>query len=116
MLPDLASEVERWIEQHLGTDYAWTGNIRELDQCVRNILIHKVYKPQVRRHAANGDLSRSLAEDLSHARVSVDELLRRYCTLVYVRTGSYEATARKLNLDRRTVKAKVDASLLKTER
>jgi len=38
--------------------------------------------------------------------------LRRYVTVVYSRTGSYEETARRLGLDRRTVKAKVDAALL----
>ena len=36
----------------------------------------------------------------------------RYVTIVYSRTGSYEETARRLGLDRRTVKAKVDAALL----
>jgi DNA-binding CsgD family transcriptional regulator len=38
--------------------------------------------------------------------------LSRYVTVVYSRTGSYEETARRLGLDRRTVKAKVDAALL----
>ena len=33
-------------------------------------------------------------------------------TIVYSRTGSYEETARRLGLDRRTVKAKVDTALL----
>jgi hypothetical protein len=36
----------------------------------------------------------------------------RYVTIVYSRSGSYEETARRLGLDRRTVKAKVDAALL----
>jgi hypothetical protein len=45
-------------------------------------------------------------------RLTADELLRRYVTIVYSRTGSYEETARRLGLDRRTVKAKVDAALL----
>jgi len=34
--------------------------------------------------------------------------LCRYCACVYSQTGSYEETARRLQLDRRTVKAKVD--------
>lgn len=45
-------------------------------------------------------------------RLTADELLGRYVTIVYSRTGSYEETARRLGLDRRTVKAKVDAALL----
>jgi hypothetical protein len=31
---------------------------------------------------------------------------------VYEQTGSYEETARRLQLDRRTVKGKIDAALL----
>ena len=40
--------------------------------------------------------------------MTANELLIRYCTLVYAQTGSYEETARRLEIDRRTVKAKVD--------
>jgi hypothetical protein len=44
--------------------------------------------------------------------LTADELLRRYCTLVYAQTGSYEETAHRLQLDRRTVKSKIDRRLL----
>ena len=44
--------------------------------------------------------------------LTADELVGRYVTVVYSRTGSYEETARRLGLDRRTVKAKVDTALL----
>ena len=52
------------------------------------------------------------ALDARAGRLSADELLTRYVTIVYSRTGSYEETARRLGLDRRTVKAKVDRELL----
>ena len=111
--PDVALEVEQWINEHLGMDYAWPGNIRELEQCVRNVLIRKQYRPaHVGVPPTNGDLHRSLADDISHGKLTIDELLRRYCTLVYAQTGSFEATARRLKIDRRTVKAKVDRQLL----
>jgi len=45
-------------------------------------------------------------------RLTAEELLGAYVTTVYSRTGSYEETARRLGLDRRTVKAKVDTALL----
>jgi hypothetical protein len=43
--------------------------------------------------------------------LTADEVLQHYCTTVYVQTGSYEETARRLQLDRRTVKRK-DEQLL----
>ena len=43
---------------------------------------------------------------------TADELLARYCTLVYSQTGNYQETARRLELDRRTVKARIDPDLL----
>jgi hypothetical protein len=39
-------------------------------------------------------------------------VLRRYCKLVYADTGSYQETGRRLGLDRRTVREKIDARLL----
>jgi hypothetical protein len=44
--------------------------------------------------------------------LTADELLRRYCTHVHALTGSYQETARRLGIDRRTVRAKVDRRLL----
>jgi len=44
--------------------------------------------------------------------LSAEEVLRRYCTLVYADTGSYQETGRRLGLDRRTVREKVDPTLL----
>lgn len=111
--PDVVAEVKQWIDNHLGTDYAWPGNVRELEQCVRNVLIRKQYRPpHDSGKTTNDDLNQSLASDISRGALTVDELLRRYCTLVYAQTGSFEATARRLRIDRRTVKAKVDPQLL----
>jgi len=105
----LAEEATLWIEANLGAEYAWPGNYRELEQCVRNILIRKDYHPQ-RREAVRkkGDLFAEARDGL----LTASELLSRYCTLVYGQTGSYEETARRLEIDRRTVKAKVDVRML----
>jgi transcriptional regulator with AAA-type ATPase domain len=104
----LAGEVMRWIEESLPANYPWPGNYRELEQCVKNVLIRRNYRPS-RMGASPID---AFTADVRDGRLTADELLTRYVTIVYSRTRSYEETARRLELDRRTVKAKVDPELL----
>jgi transcriptional regulator with AAA-type ATPase domain len=105
----LAQEVEGWLGKNLGAAYPWPGNVRELEQCVRSILIRGEYVPVPTHYGAADD---PILGPLHRAEISADELLRRYCTQVYAQVGSYEEAARRLGLDRRTVKAKVDSKLL----
>ncbi|MEE8305476.1 MAG: sigma 54-interacting transcriptional regulator, partial [Candidatus Tectomicrobia bacterium] len=105
----LAAEVEEWIVHHLGRDYPWPGNIRELEQCVRNVLIRQAYHPPQQRQSAPHE---SLLHAMSSGALTVEELLQQYCTMVFAQTGSYVETARRLQLDRRTVKGKIDRQLL----
>jgi transcriptional regulator with AAA-type ATPase domain len=101
---ELAAESMKWVEQNLGADYSWPGNYRELEQCVRNVVIRRNYRPA---QVEAGDGADSLACEFRAGRFTADDLLRRYCTYIYQQTGSYEETARRLQLDRRTVKAKI---------
>ena len=105
----LAAESERWIAEHLGDGYRWPGNVRELEQCVRNVMIRGEYRPP---SAVPASARQRVADDVLAGTLSADEVLRRYCTLVYATTGSYQETGRRLGLDRRTVREKVDARLL----
>ena len=105
---EFAAEVVAWIEQNLGGSYSWPGNYRELEQCVRNVLIRRDYKPSTPPGPAPGD---ELAEAFHAGRLTAEQLLVRYCAHVYRQTGSYQETARRLGLDRRTVKAKVEEDL-----
>jgi sigma-54 interacting transcriptional regulator len=107
----LAHEVESWINMHLGENYPWPGNFRELEQCVRNVLIRREYTPPQPAIKGGGE---ALAGELETGSLTADQLLRKYCTLVYGRTRNLEETARRLMLDRRTVKAKVDWDTLGT--
>jgi Sigma-54 interaction domain len=95
----LAKDVVSWINENLGDHYAWPGNYRELDQCVKNVLIRRDYKPP--------RITLNIQKDFEAGVYTADELLVRYCNIVYGQTGSYEETARRLGIDRRTVKAKV---------
>jgi transcriptional regulator with AAA-type ATPase domain len=100
----VTDEVLLWIESHLGAGYEWPGNVRELEQCVRNVLIRSEYRPARPRGAEDDWLA-----DARDGRLTAEELLERYCGAVYERTGSYLETARRLGLDRRTVKSRVEA-------
>ena len=106
---ELADEVLACVERDLGPDYPWPGNVRELEQCVRNVLVRKEYRPPAAAAHSSAD---DLAGKLGEGSLTAEEMLRRYCTMVYARTGSYQETARRLQLDRRTVKRHVDPELL----
>ncbi|MDX2187565.1 MAG: sigma 54-interacting transcriptional regulator [Opitutaceae bacterium] len=95
-----------WIEGHLGLSYAWPGNFRELEQCLRNLLLRGDYRPAGPLAANESDWT-SL---LSPGRLTEEEILRRYTRHVYQQAGSYEEAARRLGIDRRTVKSRVIAS------
>jgi transcriptional regulator with AAA-type ATPase domain len=101
-------EVEQWIEENLPAGYAWPGNYRELEQCVRNVIIRRSYQPLER---APGPAEDEFCELFNSGRLSAEELLARYAARVYRLTGSYEEAARRMGLDRRTVKAKVESYL-----
>ena len=104
----LARETEQFIDRNLPDDYPWPGNVRELEQCMRSVLVRGSYVPPRTSGGGGGDLAAQLGEGT----LSADDVMRRYCTLVYAKTGSYEEAARRLGIDRRTVKAKIDRELL----
>jgi len=106
---DLVPEVMVWIEQNLGSDYGWPGNYRELEQCVRNVLIRRNYHPS--RQPSAGPMEECFTA-FREGRLTADDLLSRYCTVVYARTGSYAETSKCLEIDRRTVKSKIDLKFL----
>ena len=102
----LAEEVERWIVDELGIDYAWPGNIRELEQCVRNVLVHGEYRAR-RVEPRAPDAADELAAQFRSAALSADELLQRYVELVYANAGNLQEAARRLGMDWRTVRTKL---------
>jgi transcriptional regulator with AAA-type ATPase domain len=99
------AEVEDWVQNHMPKDYAWPGNYRELEQCVRNVIIRRSYRPMEDRPPAEDPF---LAR-FQQGQLTAEEVTGHYAELVYRQLGTYEETARRLGLDRRTVKAKVEA-------
>jgi len=107
----LTNEVMRAIEVAPGLDYHWPGNFRELEQCVRRVMVRGSYQP--RPAAVNPDARQRIAANIVAGRFTADELLRQYCTLLYAASPNYSTVAEKLALDRRTVRAKIDHELLR---
>ncbi|HLY37117.1 MAG TPA: sigma 54-interacting transcriptional regulator [Candidatus Binatia bacterium] len=105
----IAREVATWIERNLGRDYEWPGNVRELEQCVRSVLVRREYRPP---SPVSPTRRQAVLDEVAAGTLTADELLSHYCTLVYADTRSYQETARRLRLDRRTVRSKIDADLL----
>lgn len=103
-------EVMNAIESGVGRDYTWPGNIRELEQCVRNILVRGDYTPTP--HAASASGLEPLFARMRRNEVELDEVTAAYSTWAYARSGSYARAGRLLGVDRRTVAKHVDPELL----
>jgi DNA-binding NtrC family response regulator len=112
----LASEAAEWIERNLGLHYDWPGNIRELEQCVRNIMVRGTYRPLKLAVHKPDDPREAFAQDVVRGTLTSDQLLRRYYALVYSQAGSYDAAATRLQVNWRTVRKKVDPDLIQTYR
>ncbi|MEM7138510.1 MAG: sigma 54-interacting transcriptional regulator [Myxococcota bacterium] len=109
--PRSVDEVMTGIAESVGMDYLWPGNIRELEQCVRNILIHGRYTPA--SHLAMPTGLDALFGRMREASVTLDDVGAAYSTWAYARTGSYAQAGRRLGVDRRTVAKHIDPELLR---
>ena len=103
---EVTRRVRTQVDARLGAGYAWPGNVRELEQFARRILINR--GEGVAQTETGGDLSRTLADALQSGALTAQQLTSGYCHLIYERCGTYEETARRVGLDRRTVKKYVD--------
>ncbi len=98
----LQDEVMTAITKHVGSNHPWRGNFRELEQCVRNIVIHGNYKPD---RQEDRTVSTFHIRALAAQKLTVDKLLAHYTREIYTTHGNnLEATACILEIDRRTVK------------
>jgi DNA-binding NtrC family response regulator len=112
----LAKESVDWIAVQMGPNYAWPGNIRELEQCIRNVMIRKSYRP-VRQSpiAVDGSAHDRFARDVAAGRFTLEELIENYVSMVYAAEEChYGRASKRLNMDWRTLKQKLNPELVKT--
>jgi MoxR-like ATPase len=104
---DLTGLVLEALERDLPRGYRWPGNVRELEQAVRRILMTGRYEGERAGPAPNEE--DALAEKLRAGQLTADELLSRYCALLYRRLGTYADVAKQTGLDPRTSRKYVEA-------
>jgi hypothetical protein len=93
------------LKRDLPRGYPWPGNVRELEQAVRRILLTGHYHGDSAGVSASEE--DSFAELARSGQLNAQELLGRYCALLYKRLGSYAAVAERTGLDRRTARKHV---------
>jgi transcriptional regulator with PAS, ATPase and Fis domain len=111
MLPEhevslFCKEAMEVIQRDLEPNYPWPGNFRELEQCLNSILIRGSYRPSKLSHCERGNDPWLGA--VSNGTLNMDQLVSEYCKRVYERCQNFEETARRLQVDRRTVKRYVE--------
>jgi hypothetical protein len=88
----VVADTLRVIAKDLPENYPWPGNVRELEQCVRSVLLTRTYE---------GD-PLTLAQ--GHAFDNEKDARAARARVLYRESKNYGAVARKMGIDRRTVK------------
>lgn len=97
----LVKTVSDVIDKRLGQNYPWAGNVRELAQCVRRVIIKRDYCGDL---PTTDDPKERYIEDIKTGTLDAGSLLAGYCRLLYRQHGTYQKVAEITGLDRRTAK------------
>jgi DNA-binding NtrC family response regulator len=110
----LAREAVDWIATQLSANYRWPGNIRELEQCVRNVMIRKSYRPvQQNQISVGASPHEQFAQAVAEGRFTLEELIENYVSLIYASEAQhYGRASHRLNVDWRTLKLKLNQKLI----
>ena len=88
------------LESVLPSHYSWPGNFRELEQAVRNIIVHDEFVPLVNTDGNDEDIEGIYGG----SQVTLSQWNKIYARKAYQNTGSYREAARRLDADQRTIK------------
>ncbi len=99
---DVSGEVASVINRDLGPAYPWTGNVRELEQCIRRVLLTGNCPPLA--SSVEETAIDPFAMRIASGTLAADDVLSHYCAYLYEQLGSYTEVAARAQLDPRTVK------------
>ena len=106
--PELVDEIAEVIRARAPQGYPWPGNVRELEQRARRYLLTGEVEfegpplASVRRA--------SWLDEAASGKLDARQLLSAYCAALYDRCQNFEEVARRVGLDRRTVKKHIQAA------
>jgi DNA-binding NtrC family response regulator len=98
-----ADKIYQIIKQSIPKHYHWPGNVRQLEQTIRAIIINgKIEAPR------QVEITMDWHDKLRNGELSAQQLLSHYCKTLYQEQNSYESVAEITGLDRRTVKKHIE--------
>jgi DNA-binding NtrC family response regulator len=92
------------LRRDLGENYSWPGNVREMEQAVRRIVLSGECRGNLYAKPTPDDLSGYMQRGINKGDLTAKQLLATYCSLLYKKYENIEEVARRTQLDRRTVK------------
>ncbi len=103
----MATELEKITRATIPEDYRWPGNIRELEQCIRQICIRGSYRCD---QTPQNPLQKFPAEYFE-SKTSLAAVAADYCRFLYEKHGTFESAAKAAGIDRRTIKKYIESKL-----
>ncbi|RAP39099.1 hypothetical protein DID80_00400 [Candidatus Marinamargulisbacteria bacterium SCGC AAA071-K20] len=92
-IPELASFVINILKDQIPKHYSWCGNVRELEQCIKQIIMTQ-----------SVSLSRAESNPPDIEQKDAKSLLSTHAKKLYEKYKSYQLVAKELNIDWRTAK------------
>ena len=97
---ELSSKVVDRLQSVIPKNYPWPGNFRELEQAVRNIIVHDEFAPL----GQGSELEFDINQVYANTQLSLNGWSQIYAKKAYENAGSYREAARLLDIDQRTLK------------
>ena len=97
---ELSSKVVDRLRSVIPENYPWPGNFRELEQAVRNIIVHDEFIPL----GQGSEIEFDIKQVYANTKLSLNGWSRIYAKKAYENAGSYREAARLLGVDQRTIK------------